>query len=98
MLSAALGMADSFFAFFSFASSWRGRLTAHASLECSQFPAAVGHGCIGGGQEHSELRSIHQSTLKLHDQLVQHGTLRHWGPNITGGRASWAVQDRKSVG
>jgi hypothetical protein len=61
----------------SLGSFWLGRSTRHASLEVSQFPPATGDGCIGGGQQLSEVALSHQVTLELEDHPRELCTVCH---------------------
>jgi hypothetical protein len=59
----------------SFAWFLDGRSTRHPRFEVSQFPLVIGDGCIGGGQERSELRASQQRTFNLQAQPPAFGVI-----------------------
>jgi hypothetical protein len=63
--------------FVSFSSSCLGRSARDTSLEVSQVLSMTGDGCIGDGQECSELRLSDQITLDLQGQPRELGAICH---------------------
>src|SRR5438105_12461187 len=62
----------------SFGSSRRERSTRNPSFEVSQIPPAGGDGCIGSGQDHSQLRLSQQRTFNLQAQPPDLGAISHF--------------------
>jgi hypothetical protein len=60
----------------------RRRSARNTSFEISQFLPATGDGCVGGGQEHSELRSNQQVTLNLQGQPRELGAISQSGQRL----------------
>ena len=65
----------------------RDRRARNSSFEVSQFLPVTGDRCVGGGQEHAQLRSSQQGTLESQDPLRESGTIRHGKPKLA--VASW---------